>query len=706
MTRLVYRSVAVRAVLLGLGCLIAMHLACSIAYAGGPDAPAVPVGPIQTLFRAMRSSVMAWQRSGQDAARAFFVVVAGIDLAWSGIETMAAGSDVRGGILRLARQVLVLSIFYKLIDLGPDIADELVKFFERAGLAATGSKIETTQLVLDKTLEAMVKLLRASDPRMMGIDAVWVGLCALATVILIGITAAAIAIVEFASFVVFGVGAIVLGAGGCIWTRFLVQNYFKCAAAAGGALYFLRFTQSFVLAHLEAWATTTINSIPNSGSVAAGLWGVVTNGVSSGPSPETMLTMLSSLVIQALLVIVTPTLAAFMFGDSVAKVAESVGRVATNVMQRSGAGSGIQSFAGAARTAGRTAQASLGRTFLGSGNGGSLLNARGGAKPDEAGRSAVSGSRGSAGRGAGDERGTRGTSERGAPGTTQQGGTAAGASVGAGGGEGGGAADLAERGARSTGAGDDSRAAGSDGASQGAPGARAGSGWRPAGRTEEGSRREEGGPRGTRTTEEKAGRSEGAGGRTASAGTPSGGQGPASWIASGASGGRAQASLSPRDGAAGGGGRDGSAGAAGPAGLDKAHESRGFSERGAHASDSASQSPRPSRPTASSSSSSSASRGETPRAAAPMGPAHTAGPTPTRAGTSGEIGGNVRSTTTGTPATSGEVVQPTVQGSPATGGGPRAVGQRANVLRGVVADRKRERTGLSARSAEERHRDE
>ena len=54
-------------------------------------------------------------------------------------------------------------------------------------------------------------------------------------------------VTEGATELILGLGAIVLGGGGAIWTRFLVQNYLRFSFSAGLALYVMRFVQSFVI---------------------------------------------------------------------------------------------------------------------------------------------------------------------------------------------------------------------------------------------------------------------------------------------------------------------------------------------------------------------------------------------------------------------------------------------------------------------------
>ena len=67
----------------------------------------------------MRASVAAWEKGGQDAARVAFAALGSLNLAWLGMELFSSqGGDIRGGLGKLARELVVMSVLYALIAFG------------------------------------------------------------------------------------------------------------------------------------------------------------------------------------------------------------------------------------------------------------------------------------------------------------------------------------------------------------------------------------------------------------------------------------------------------------------------------------------------------------------------------------------------------------------------------------------------------------
>ena len=601
-------------------------------------------GPAARLFEAMRAAVHGWQVVAQEYARGLFMVLAGINLSWVGVEILTAGGhDIRAAVLRLARELFVMSIWYAFIALGPEVALELVRFFERAGQEAQGSGLITTQQIVDKTLELSVQLFKDHAGMLFDFEAMWMGLCTILMVLLVAFIGLVMWVVEFFTYLTIGLGAIVLGAGGCIWTRSLVSNYLKFAAGSGLALFFMRFTQGFVLTSIAAW--TTEASSPSSLGAFVGLDAV------KGVGPETMLTMLLTLVILAGLVVLAPALGLGLLGGGLSNIANNVGSAAMRGMQLSGAGGGVSRVAGAAAGGIKGASAKIAGALGRSGSGASMLASTGGAAPSSPSAAGAQGGGGAArvagggGAGGGDA-GSAAANVNGAP--------AEGSAAPAGEAQQARAADGSEGGAASNSASSADRGAGAGGAGKGPASAGASVGTQQSGGTAGAPQSSgRGGAGGTGTGSVLAG----AAGSRASLG---GAGAPVAWVADGVSGGASPSTAGAKQAAVSSGAAEGSApaeaSAAGAAGPTTAGAGAGSASR-------------PTSSGNSSISSSTRSGAATPPALAPSVPSSGSRHGVASEGSKGVGGGQVAlqsSSSAPAPATRAVSVTPT-QGPPALG---------------------------------------
>lgn len=344
------------------------------AWAGPPSPQATDAGSLLRLIKQMKASVAAWEAGGQQAARGAFAALAALNITWLGVELLTgSGNDIRASFGKLARELMVTSVMYSMISFGPDLARQIVGFM-RVSANGVGGGSEEDQIwnALQAIVKASVGLLSSGEVGYL--EVLWLGLCVVVVIVVVGLTGAAMLMVEASTELIIGLGAIVLAGGGSIWTRFLVQNYLRFSFSAGLALYVMRFVQSFVISNLAVWAKEATGESGNPIDVLNNLATASTTPVGN---PETIFTLVMMSIIQLILVISFPTIAVVLAQGGIGKVSEWAGVGAAQ--QLAGAGAQGLRAAMAAATAGMGAGA--GRAAVGAGNALSVLGSSGGAMP-------------------------------------------------------------------------------------------------------------------------------------------------------------------------------------------------------------------------------------------------------------------------------------------------------------------------------------
>ncbi|MFM2415301.1 MAG: hypothetical protein RL385_24 [Pseudomonadota bacterium] len=275
-------------------------------------------GPVQGIFEALRDAARAWMVSGQGYARMAFAVLAPLQILWVTLGMMESGSfDLSSGAPKYGVEVGKLCIFYYLIGAGPALAQSIVSYFDTAGLAMTKQALPT-QAMVDCILEVAAQM--GASARENGVleilDSGWVLCSAMCMTIFVSLIGGVMFVEELCAQMALGVGAILLGAGGCIWTRFLVGNYFRFAGSAAFALYWMRFVQNVVIRQIVAWS---YEALPGSQKIAATAQALditlSADALAAKPliNVELSMTLLATLLVDLVLVVVTPVLAAALF---------------------------------------------------------------------------------------------------------------------------------------------------------------------------------------------------------------------------------------------------------------------------------------------------------------------------------------------------------------------------------------------------------
>jgi hypothetical protein len=132
----------------------------SEAWAGPPAPRATDLGSLLRLIKQMRATVASWEQGGQDAARRAFAGLATLNIVWLGVEVLSSQSgDVRAGLGKLGRELMVTSVMYALIELGPELAREIVAFLSGSADGIGGGSLD------DQTWAAMLAIVNEQYAR-------------------------------------------------------------------------------------------------------------------------------------------------------------------------------------------------------------------------------------------------------------------------------------------------------------------------------------------------------------------------------------------------------------------------------------------------------------------------------------------------------------------------------------------------------------
>lgn len=208
---------------------------------GSLGSPVPSVGPLEQLVEELMNLKQRCIDESREAAGSVFIGLATIHLLWVAQQTLLRGGDVAGGVGAFVEQLIVMSLFAVVTQEGPQWGQDLIDF-----LRALGQRISAAPYVPQTLFDMSVKLF------VMNASVLSVGpsIMYAASMCLSCLIAGILFLAQLEATVVLSAGAIVLGFGGSVWTRFLATKYFQLALSSGLRLMLLEVLQGVSVKYL------------------------------------------------------------------------------------------------------------------------------------------------------------------------------------------------------------------------------------------------------------------------------------------------------------------------------------------------------------------------------------------------------------------------------------------------------------------------
>jgi type IV secretion system protein TrbL len=225
-------------------CLPLMLIDLSAAHAqqlGSLGPPLSSPGPLEQLVDELMNLKQRCIDESREAAGSVFIGLATIHLLWVAQQTLLRGGDVAGGVGAFVEQLIVMSLFAVVTQEGPQWGQDLIDF-----LRSLGQRISAAPYVPQTLFDMSVKLF------VMNASVLSVGpsIMYAASMCLSCLIAGILFLAQLEATIVLSAGAIVLGFGGSVWTRFLATKYFQLALSSGLRLMLLEVLQGVSIKYL------------------------------------------------------------------------------------------------------------------------------------------------------------------------------------------------------------------------------------------------------------------------------------------------------------------------------------------------------------------------------------------------------------------------------------------------------------------------
>ena len=198
---------------------------------------------LEDILDAYRSRVAFWIPAVKRAAFGLFWSLAGIELAWTGVNLALQGADLKEFAAELVRRVLFIGFFLSLLTYGHNWANTIVDSLRltaaSASQAAGASSGMSPAVIFDIGIKMAINLAQAYsifDPG----GALGLAIAALIITIVFALIAAFMVLAYVEMYIVLTAGMILLGLGGSRWTKDFAVKYLTYAFSVGMKLFILQ----------------------------------------------------------------------------------------------------------------------------------------------------------------------------------------------------------------------------------------------------------------------------------------------------------------------------------------------------------------------------------------------------------------------------------------------------------------------------------
>lgn len=250
--------------------LFTLMLAPVVAHAqiAPPAISASGPGFLTNLQNQFQGATTGWMTQALTLAKGLFVGLAGLDIAWTGINWLLKKNDLSDFIAAFVLKMLSLAFFYMLLAEAPTWIPMIINSFKSAGSSVGAASPASASPALDPSTvfgqgfrisNAMWTAEGKVSSVMHPFDSVAYLLgTALASIMVMAayaLLAVQILITNVESYIIIGGGALLLGFNGSKWTQPFAEKYFGYAFSIGIKLFVLYLITGLGQSLADGWIT-------------------------------------------------------------------------------------------------------------------------------------------------------------------------------------------------------------------------------------------------------------------------------------------------------------------------------------------------------------------------------------------------------------------------------------------------------------------
>ena len=217
---------------------------------------------LNDIGNAYANATVPWLETLLPMAQRLFLLLATIELIWSGIWWAMATRQDEIILVRLLRKVVTIMFLYTVVLFAPSWIPMIVSSFIQAGQAASGFDSLNPSTVLQQGIDISVGLFdQALDITGFWKMPLWVLVVPIVVVVSFAVIAGILLVTLIESFVVIGGGVLLLGFAGSRWTIGFAEGYLVYAVRVGVKLFVIYLLIGIGMSLPETWLATleTVN---------------------------------------------------------------------------------------------------------------------------------------------------------------------------------------------------------------------------------------------------------------------------------------------------------------------------------------------------------------------------------------------------------------------------------------------------------------
>ena len=217
---------------------------------------------LNDIGNAYANATVPWLDTLLPMAQRLFLLLATIELIWSGIWWAMATRQDEIVLVRLLRKVVTIMFLYTVVLFAPSWIPMIVSSFVRAGQVASGFETLNPSTVLQQGIDIGVGMFsQAIDVLSFWKMPLWLLFAPVVVVISFAVIAGILLVTLIESFIVIGGGVLLLGFAGSRWTIGFAEGYLVYAVRVGVKLFVIYLLIGIGMSLPETWLATleTVN---------------------------------------------------------------------------------------------------------------------------------------------------------------------------------------------------------------------------------------------------------------------------------------------------------------------------------------------------------------------------------------------------------------------------------------------------------------
>ena len=226
-----------------------------------------PTQLLQGIVNQFSSAASSWGTVIQQAALNLFWLLAGIEIAWTGIKLALEGADLKQFAGELIRRIMFIGFFLAVLLNSESWSSAIVKSLMQVGANASGqSSISPDNIFTDGLNLANQVVGTISLSSVKGaIASLSIMIGALIVVIVFALLAAMLVLALVESYIALNAGIILLGFGGCSWTSDFAKKYLMYCVSVGMKLMVIELIMGVGMQLVQGW-TSNFQNVQQSSS--------------------------------------------------------------------------------------------------------------------------------------------------------------------------------------------------------------------------------------------------------------------------------------------------------------------------------------------------------------------------------------------------------------------------------------------------------